>query len=152
MTPSLPSAHSRDVYGTIIVSPRERYLLVRGRATGKWSFPKGHKEFDEDPLTCAMRELYEETGIRLGGQRPTLGPIRLKAAYYFVFRPDREFQPVIYDTNEVTDVRWFTLQEIATLSGNIDVSDFLRRNKMQPMSRSNIVSRSVIPSISLLLQ
>lgn len=133
MTLSSSSDSNRGrVYGTIIVSPSERYLLVRGRATGKWSFPKGHLEFNEEPLACAMRELYEETGISLVGQKPTLGPVRLGrvndvGAYYFVFRPRKEVRPVIYDTNEVSDVRWFTLQEIASVPGNIDVSNFLRR-------------------------
>jgi len=129
---TLASSNKGSVYGTIIVSPSERYLLVRGRATGKWSFPKGHLEFNEEPLACAMRELYEETGISLVGQQPTLGPIRLGrmddvGAYYFVFRPEKEFRPVIYDRNEVTDVRWLTLKEIASIPGNIDVSNFVRR-------------------------
>ncbi len=32
-----------------------------GRDT--WSFPGGHLEFGESPLTCAARELLEETGL-----------------------------------------------------------------------------------------
>lgn len=35
----------------------------------KWSWPKGSKEGDESKLTCALRELYEETGINMS-KRP----------------------------------------------------------------------------------
>lgn len=38
-----------------------RYLLVRQLT--HWSFPKGHKENDEEPLDTAKRELFEECGI-----------------------------------------------------------------------------------------
>ena len=31
---------------------------------GKWTFPKGHLEAGEDAATAAVREVYEETGIR----------------------------------------------------------------------------------------
>ncbi len=39
-----------------------RYLLVQHHA-GHWSFPKGHPEKGESPLSAARRELEEETGI-----------------------------------------------------------------------------------------
>jgi bis(5'-nucleosidyl)-tetraphosphatase len=51
-------------YGFIVVRRTEegdRFLLVKQHAN--WSFPKGHIDEGEDPLTCAKRELFEETGI-----------------------------------------------------------------------------------------
>lgn len=39
-----------------------RVLLVK-HAKGHWSFPKGHREIGEDSLTCALRELKEETDL-----------------------------------------------------------------------------------------
>jgi len=39
-----------------------RYLLVR-QSQGHWSFPKGHPEHNESPLSCARREMEEETNI-----------------------------------------------------------------------------------------
>lgn len=42
------------------------------RDAGAWSLPKGEHGEDEDPRTCALRELAEETGSDLG-----LDPARL---------------------------------------------------------------------------
>jgi 8-oxo-dGTP pyrophosphatase MutT (NUDIX family) len=35
-----------------------------GKEENEWSFPKGKIEFKENKLTCALRELKEETGIK----------------------------------------------------------------------------------------
>lgn len=39
-------------------------LLVRDARSGKWGFPKGHRETtDVSDLACATRECFEETGL-----------------------------------------------------------------------------------------
>jgi 8-oxo-dGTP pyrophosphatase MutT (NUDIX family) len=40
-----------------------KFLLIQGKDTNDWSFPKGHLEPDEKPTQTALRELREETGI-----------------------------------------------------------------------------------------
>ncbi len=35
-----------------------------GAAVGAWSLPKGHLDPGEDALTAAVREVFEETGLR----------------------------------------------------------------------------------------
>lgn len=42
---------------------KERYLLLLARWSNHWSWPKGYLEKDESHLTCALRELREETGF-----------------------------------------------------------------------------------------
>ena len=52
----------------VIVERDGRYLLGLRRSRlgrGTWGFPGGHLEVAEDPLQCAARELFEETGLRL---------------------------------------------------------------------------------------
>ena len=42
--------------------PQKQFLLLRH--PHRWDIPKGHMEKNESELECALRELYEETGIR----------------------------------------------------------------------------------------
>ena len=51
-------------YGAILMnSDLDKVLLVQSYfAKSSWGFPKGKVNEDEDPLHCAIREVYEETG------------------------------------------------------------------------------------------
>jgi bis(5'-nucleosidyl)-tetraphosphatase len=42
-------------------TPQLSFLLMQKPT--RYDLPKGHVEFGEDEITCALRELYEETGI-----------------------------------------------------------------------------------------
>jgi|ERR671932_42616 8-oxo-dGTP pyrophosphatase MutT (NUDIX family) len=50
--------------GVIVMrtQPQLSFLLLIKHPT-RYDLPKGHVEFGEDELSCALRELYEETGI-----------------------------------------------------------------------------------------
>jgi 8-oxo-dGTP pyrophosphatase MutT (NUDIX family) len=39
-------------------------LLVHHNKLGMWVYPGGHIDLNEDPAQAAVREVYEETGIR----------------------------------------------------------------------------------------
>src|SRR5436190_23440383 len=52
--------------GVLLQTSRE-ILLVRRRwppAEGDWCLPAGFMEYGESPERCAVRELFEETGVR----------------------------------------------------------------------------------------
>lgn len=42
-----------------------KFLLVKHRKAGKWLQPGGHVEPNEDPEEAALRETFEETGLRV---------------------------------------------------------------------------------------
>ncbi|MBE6551869.1 MAG: NUDIX domain-containing protein [Ruminococcaceae bacterium] len=41
----------------------EEYLILRGRRSNKWTFPKGHMEKGESERETAIREVFEEAGF-----------------------------------------------------------------------------------------
>ena len=62
----------------VVVSPEEKVLLLHRldvpeiRFRNLWSFPGGGSDADEKPHQTAIRETYEETGLRLDPNYITL--------------------------------------------------------------------------------
>lgn len=116
---------SRKVFGVVAISPFKRILLVKGRCSGKWSFPKGHLNSNETGKECALRECLEETGINMVGK-----PYMVKKLYageYFFYKTEQEEISTSHDSNEISEVGWFTFDEISSLKYNADIYNFLQR-------------------------
>jgi mRNA-decapping enzyme subunit 2 len=111
----------------------QKYLLVKGRQSNKWSFPKGHRNRGELAIDCAIRELYEETGITL--DRPCEYPRSVilsrnkdgSGPEYFQFEVDHELKTHINDIREISDIGWFTIEEMRSMNGNIDITRFVKQ-------------------------
>jgi 8-oxo-dGTP diphosphatase len=94
-------------------------LLVHRPKYDDWTFPKGKADEGESDESCALREVWEETGLRcaLGRElEPTdyvdaLG--RPKTVRYWLMAPvtDDGFVP----GRETDELRWLTPDEAATL-------------------------------------
>ncbi len=123
------ASYSTDkIYGTICVSPEDKILLVLGRNSMLWSLPKGHRKFQESSFQCALRELYEETGISIDQTNLNFSELpykRLKIGRYYVLEFPKVIQPCPRDEKEIVCAQWFTPDEIYTLINqkltNIDV-------------------------------
>lgn len=124
----IPRSHcvSSHVYGVIIVTPERETVVIRGRQSGKWSFPKGHGASTENPLEASIRELREETGINLKGRKPD-DELRFKVGTYFVFYLTEKQELCPEDTKEVIDSMWVPLERLQYLVGNMDLTTFCRR-------------------------
>jgi 8-oxo-dGTP pyrophosphatase MutT (NUDIX family) len=121
-----PSFNKSKCYGGIIkCSTTGKYLLVKG-FTGKWSFPKGHREKNESPQECAKREIYEETGIVIDEIKDKKASF-VSIYYYFNFDFEEELPTNPIDTKEVKDVRWFLPEETETINKNKDVNVFFTK-------------------------
>ena len=122
---------TRRVYGCICLTHSNKVLLVKGRqGTKKWSFPKGHREtYDPSPLSCALRELKEETGLTL--KESFVSSKKFRAGEYYVFHLPTEYTPMPKDTREVEEAKWFDLDELETLNKNVDVSLFTQELRQQ---------------------
>jgi 8-oxo-dGTP pyrophosphatase MutT (NUDIX family) len=125
-----PKPGQTEVYGAIIKClTTNRYCLVQGSKTGKWSFPKGHRNkisedplIMEDPYACMIREVAEEIGI--DNLPMPKGELAIRVGYYYLFEVRNEMVLTPRDTVEVGSTGWFTIEEMATLNLNIDANVF----------------------------
>jgi 8-oxo-dGTP pyrophosphatase MutT (NUDIX family) len=113
------------VYGVILMTPNHKVLLVKGRHSGKWSFPKGHPHEGESGFECAKRETYEETGHVLQCQFDRV--VHLQTGTYYLVKSD-EFTSNPIDTTEIVDSAWIPLESMRSMPINVDVSTFLRHH------------------------
>ncbi|PNY29885.1 mRNA decapping complex subunit 2 [Tolypocladium capitatum] len=112
------------VRGAIMLNQAmDSVVLVKGWKKGaNWSFPRGKINKDEDDLDCAIREVYEETGldIRAAG----LVPIEKKPKYIEIAMREQQlrlyvFRDIPMDTNfqprtrkEISKIQWYKLSEL----------------------------------------
>ncbi len=115
-----------NIYGGIIrCRSTGRYVLVQGRSSGKWSFPKGHKNSaEESPMDCVSREVGEETGCDILPAASKAVPLHV--GYYYLFEVDEEFELKPRDVNEVGSFGWFSVEEMGRLSLNVDANKYYR--------------------------
>lgn len=108
-----------------------KYLLLKGRETGVWSFSKGHPELHdkETPLRTAVRETFEETGLVAGVDYDIMGDsIRFGKRPYWVGIV-KSSQPVKVCRNEHSVAAWFTWEEICLLRANTDVRMWIKKSR-----------------------
>jgi 8-oxo-dGTP pyrophosphatase MutT (NUDIX family) len=117
------------IYGAIIRNTiTNEYLLVKGKQSGKYSFPKGHIESNETPIECIFRELYEETGININKTHNIMPKeiVRSRIGTYIYFETDKCHELIANDKNEIEHVGWYEPNKLKSLSLNADASYYLR--------------------------
>jgi bis(5'-nucleosidyl)-tetraphosphatase len=87
------------------------YLIVRSTRGNHWAFPKGHMEPGENEQDTALREIFEETGLKvrlLDGFRTGMDyPLREGCCKeVVVFLGDGAGQAVTVPEDEISDFRW----------------------------------------------
>lgn len=112
--------------GGVVVNKKGLVLIVSQNGNS-WSLPKGHIDGGEDKLQAAVREIYEESGIRglklvkefPSYQRYKIGlnggedKSELKTIYMFLFTTDEEDLKPIDPTNP--EARWVEKDKVADL-------------------------------------
>lgn len=132
------------VFGAICVNTSGEVLLVRGRRSKKWSFPKGHCKGQETDLECAVRELKEETSLDLCNEKYT-SCHKLRGATYFVFPIEGSPDIKVGDKWEIEEVAWCPLTKLPAFSSNVDVSIF--RTLMKNLHKDDKDVLSFIESV-----
>ena len=97
-------------------------VLVARRSDGKppWTFIAGEIEPGEDPASAAVREVEEETGLRVRttgviGRR--VHPQTGREMVYLAARPTHGTKAFVADEQELAEVRWVGLAQVDELMG-----------------------------------
>ncbi len=104
---------------------RERILLTRRMDNGRWCLPGGMMDAGESAIECAIREVWEETGLRVRIDR--LIGIYTTPHRITVYADGNRFQfaAMTFEatitggkmgfSDETTEIDWFTPDEIAEI-------------------------------------
>lgn len=119
--------------GIIVISKDDfEILLVRGKKSKKWGFPKGHMEFGETEEETAKRELYEETGIHIDDLK-LRNRLRFKNNIYFFANVDKSKIKInIQDKDEIEKAMWFNkrqLLELPLYTCNFGLKNYIEKQK-----------------------
>ncbi len=110
-----------------VVLNKEGFVLVVNQNGNSWSLPKGHIDEGEEKLQAAIREIYEESGIKnlnlikdLGFyERYRIGidggedKSETKTIYMFLFKTEEEKLEPIDPGNP--EARWVKKEKVAEL-------------------------------------
>ncbi|NPC98951.1 NUDIX hydrolase [Nocardioides sp. zg-DK7169] len=106
--------------GVVVFRPQRQVLLVHRARYDDWSFPKGKLDPGEHRTVAAVREVEEETGLRvrlgvpLARQRYEISGGRTKVVDYWCGRVVGDDDVSGYQRNdEIDDLAWVDLDEAA---------------------------------------
>lgn len=115
-----------------VINPKDKkILLVKHSDYDKWLQPGGHIENDETPEEAAIREIYEETGLKITliGERfpredDMIRPLGIQCNrkndgtrfidIIYVGKPNNP-EEQLKKNNESTQIGWFTRAELDRL-------------------------------------
>jgi bis(5'-nucleosidyl)-tetraphosphatase len=115
---------------------QNHYLILRSSKHGEWGPPKGHADKDENEVETALRELYEESGLR----RVEFVPGYKQVLKYTVNRRDKKLsKEVVFFlgrmssdesialSEEHTEAHMATLDEIEIMVPHEDLRELFRK-------------------------
>jgi tRNA nucleotidyltransferase (CCA-adding enzyme) len=96
-----------------------KYLLIKNtiKYGNNWDFPKGHREKSESETETAIREVYEEVGLKIvliDGFRSQIhylvndGKILKTSVYYL---SETKINHIKIDKHEIDEYAWLTYEE-----------------------------------------
>ena len=117
------------------------YVLANQRGSGTpdyqgyWNLPCGYLDYNEDAQTAAMREVYEETGIKLSSVQPfghSTDPKenRQNICFFFVGMlngsvEQYQFSKDNMEEGEVEGIQWLPLEKCDTLQWAFDHDELM---------------------------
>ena len=123
----VPRSHCvrTHVYGAILLNEQRETIIVKGRKSQKWSFPKGHGNREEKPVDACIRELKEEAGIDMTNVKPD-DEVRFNSGTYFIFYVKERLVLQPLDVEEIEEAMWVSISRIPYISSNKDLRSFCK--------------------------
>lgn len=120
--------------GLIVLSADgKKTLLVHDARSGKWGFPKGHREtFDKSDIETATRECYEETGLTPEDYYIHNDVYKISKGSqsylfrYAVMKDGNKASLRCGPTKEIAAVAWIDLLQLFDASNIMDGNKYLR--------------------------
>lgn len=115
-----------EAAGGLIRNKENKYLFIFRR--GKWDLPKGKVDDGESPEIAALREVKEECGLQsITITRQLISTYHtyiindshiLKKTYWYEMILDKEEIPTPQVEEDITDIKWFSQNEISKVVEN----------------------------------
>jgi 8-oxo-dGTP pyrophosphatase MutT (NUDIX family) len=112
----------QPVVAAIVTSPRGVLIARRNDGKPPWTCIAGEIEPGESPADAAVREVKEETGLRVTaggviGRR--VHPKTGRTMVYMAARPTHGTDAFVGDEDELAEIRWVDLREADELMGGM---------------------------------
>ncbi|HYF50718.1 MAG TPA: NUDIX domain-containing protein [Planctomycetota bacterium] len=112
------------------------YLLLRSAKHGEWGAPKGHSDTGETEMETAIREIFEETGIRRLSFQPGFrealryevrkkGQLFHKESVYFLAQTEPDVE--VHLSHEHTEAHMATIDEVDVLLNHEDLKEVFHK-------------------------
>lgn len=106
--------HSVSVAG-VVVNDADQVLAIQRRDNGHWEPPGGVLELDETPEAGVVREVFEETRLKVEvGQLTGVYKNMSRGIISLVFRC-RPIAGQEHETDESRDVRWLSVSDVEAI-------------------------------------
>ena len=139
---------------SVFILNNNRQILLQKRSVlkrfnpGKWGLCAGHVSYDETLEDAALREIKEEIGLDVGVG--DLNPIGDKLVllydkgahitYHYYIKVDKSSDDFIIQKEELSEVKWFNIDDVIDMIKNKDESITLKENRLDLLaSLKNIV-------------
>lgn len=126
--------------------PDPQVLLVHRPRYDDWSLPKGKIERNENTAVCAVREVAEETGVRIRLRVPLDAheyPVKsqTKQVHWWLADVVDDSKLAPMDPDEVDQVGWFSIDEALNRLNYADERDRLNQALEQPSTTGLVIVR-----------
>lgn len=114
-----------------VIEKNGKFLLVQEaqeRCRGKWNIPAGHLDPNETIFDGVKREVFEECGckVELTGVLEVGNRVMTDNSWIgVIFSTNLIDEDIVFDKNEILDVKWFTYEEILSMKDELRSYDWI---------------------------